>query len=73
MSNKKLQSHKAGTVTFVDPQEIQRKAVRGLLRKRAKKYDSDSDDDKTEKREKKWEKKKPRTEEKTFKADNKGA
>jgi len=32
-----------GTVSFADAAEIKKKTVRGLLRKRAKQYDSDSD------------------------------
>ena len=37
------------TVSFVDTRELHKKTVRGLLRKRAKKYDSDNSDDEDEK------------------------
>ena len=39
-------------MSFVDSREVFKKNVRGLLRKRAKKYDSDNSDDdsKTEKK-----------------------
>ena len=36
---------KSGTVAFADPKEIYKKNVRGMLRKRAKNYDSDNSDD----------------------------
>ena len=38
-------AHVEGTVTFADPKEIMKKEVRGLLKKRAKKYDSDNSDE----------------------------
>lgn len=34
-----------GTISFADPNQIHKKAVRGLLRKRAKQYDSDNSDE----------------------------
>ena len=39
---------KDGVVTFQDKKEIERKHVRGLLRKRARQYDSDSGESDTE-------------------------
>ena len=44
MSHYRQKENKAyeGTVAFADAKEIQKKQVRGLLKKRAKQYDSDS-------------------------------
>lgn len=42
---KKRSNFKKGTVSFVDIDDVKRKAVRGLHKKRAKQYDSDSDEE----------------------------
>ena len=41
-----------GTVAFADAKEIHKKEVRGLLRKRAKQYDSDSEGDESNQKQK---------------------